>query len=188
MKKNLIFIEYYRLVSFKFGISNAIKWIFAGKLNGERYLDCCYWNKRWQSVFENYSLNPDKKTLNDYFSYQILRYYQSTYPPSVKSLFSLDSIFRFKKVYGKKYFNYLIRKPYEYRYNRKLLERKIEPLSRKTQAKIDDQSKENCIRQDGKGDLLIKMCLLANIYYNEESYICKECDNLIECKKRIEPV
>jgi hypothetical protein len=184
MKINIIFIEYYRLVSFKWGTNRALKWIFGGRLKGARWVDCCRCNESWQRIFEDYGLTADRKTLKDYFSYQIYRYYQSEYPPSVSTLFNQKSLLLFLNVYNKKHFKWLIKKPFEYRNFENMNNSELKPMTKEFELFMDDEVKKNYIKRLGFEHIYINCCLFNRIYFRDESKYCHKCIDSSECRKR----
>lgn len=186
MKRNIIFIQYYRLVSFKFGTGKALKWIFTGKCKGKRYLDCCYWNDNWKSIFEDYGLSPDIKTLEDYFSYLIFKYNNIEYPPSVKTIFSQYSLLKFFYFYRKKYFRKMINKVVnldEYARSIGMLYTPAvkRPWNRERELIIEDNIKLEYIDRFEYDDIIEKCCRVNRIYFKEESKICSECEYKTTC-------
>jgi len=186
MKRNIIFIQYYRLVSFKFGTGKALKWIFAGKYKGKRYLDCCHWNDNWKSIFEDYGLSPDIKTLEDYFSYLIFKYNNIEYPPSVKTIFSQYSLLKFFYFYRRKYFRKMINKVVnldEYARSIGMLYTPTvkRPWNRERELIIEDNIKLEYIDRFEYDDIIEKCCRVNRIYFKEESKICNECGYKTTC-------
>lgn len=181
---NIVFVKYYNLLRQKWSAKQAIAWIFSLNNSGKRYSDCIYWSHKWEIIFKQNNLETDIETLEKFFKFISTIYFNSEYPPSVSTIFSIKRINHFKIFYRNNSLdNYLYKTTL-----RKVAFNSLQKSENDLFEIKETINKSDLYRFKSKNgnlqEILYVFCIPNNLFYKKNNKICIKCFNRNLCKIR----